>query len=126
MNAPAFCCFALSPVCGMVNVSPPSGATDFCEASRVGTGTSGPFHIGMVVQVGDVPRPLTIIAALPATNRASTSACAQVTTLFDAEPALTRSVTSYTAPARFPGFFRLGLVAAVAPHERQELPRDPS
>src|SRR6185312_7418661 len=87
----ALACRSLSPVCGIVLVSPPSGATTSWPACGTGIGTTSYFRPATLSRAGNCHGPFTIIAALPAANWSFTSAWAQFTTDFEADPEFTRS-----------------------------------
>jgi hypothetical protein len=90
---------SLSPVCGIVQVSPPSGATTDSPAFGTGIGTTSYFRPATSSSAGNCHGPFTIIAALPAANWSFTSAWPQFSTDFDADPEFTRSTQSCSACA---------------------------
>src|SRR4029453_3220267 len=73
----ALACRALLPVCGTVQTSPPSGATEVWPASRTGILTTPYCSEACLSREGICHGPLTIMAALPARNWSLTSACVQ-------------------------------------------------
>lgn len=88
----------MSPVCGTVHSSPPRGATAGLPASGTGIWATAQLTSDsskVVVSQG----PSTTMAALPEVNCSPTSVCDQLSTLWEADPLLTRSTHSWRAAA---------------------------